>query len=179
MEQHHNQKSALLMVTYILNKIHSIISSVLYKIGMVFMSLMTLAVLIQVLMRYVFSSPISWIEEFCIYSMFLMTFLLAPYIALKKMNISMTLFYDRIKNIKAKMIINILLNLISIWGIYTVYPSMMEVVLNNINVTTTQMPLTKGQFYLIVPISFFMVITISIEQILADFHKTTKDSQRV
>ena len=122
------------MVTYILNKIHSIISSVLYKIGVVFMSLMTLAVLIQVLMRYVFSSPISWIEEFCIYSMFLMTFLLAPYIALKKMNISMTLFYDKIKNIKAKMIINNIIKFNFHLGIYTVYPSMMEVVLNNINV---------------------------------------------
>ena len=157
-----------------LGRLHKWVSGFCLQLGIVFMSLMTLAVFIQVIMRYIFSRPISWIEEFCIYSMFFLAFLLSPYIVLHRLHISMTMFYEKIRNPKVRMFVDILLEMVSIAGIYTIMGSIIEVVYNSMKVTTTQMPLTKGQIYLVVPFSFILAITISAQHILANLLAISK-----
>ena len=166
MENRHSFLIPLVILTKITNIAHRFLSFLGLHLGAIFMILMTIAVLFQVVIRYVFSNPVSWIEEMCIYSMFFLTFLLAPYILLNKLHISMTLLYDRINKQELVFVVDILLNVVAIYGICTLIPSIFEVVYNNLNVTTTQMPLTKGQIYMIVPISFILMITIPLEQIL-------------
>lgn len=151
-------------------------------LGMALLSCMTLAVLLQVFMRYIFNNPISWIEEFSVYCMFLMVFLLLPYIALHQLNISMTLFYDKISQPTPRLILDIFIQVISCYGIIAITPVLLEVIVNNWTVTTTQMPLSKGQFYAVVPLSFFFVITITVQNIIRStiqhFHPKREGEER-
>ena len=55
---------------------------------------MTAAVLIQVLFRYAFNSPISWTEEFSIFSMIWMAFLVAPIAYRSGANVSIGVIRD-------------------------------------------------------------------------------------
>ena len=155
-------------IALVIDKLHRFLSKVFLYIGILLMASMTLAILVQVMMRYVVGNPIAWIEEFCVYAMFVMAFILAPFLMLYKLNISMTLFYDKITNKKLKLVIDFLLNLLIIIGGIIVLPSLLDIVQSNMSVSNAQVLLSKGQIFLVAPISFILIVTITVGNIVKD-----------
>ncbi len=154
--------------TRAIDRFHTYISTFCMYVGVFFLGTMTCAILVQVVMRYVIGNPISWIEEYCVSSMFIISFLLGPYLILRGMNISMTLFYDRVTNKTAKFLLDLMLNAVTAAVILFIFPSLINIVSSNMDVANTQLPITKGSLYLVAPFSFFLMFTIILQTIVRD-----------
>ena len=149
-------------------KAHAVIAHVLLWIASVLMSLMALGVLLQVLMRYVFNNPVPWIEEFSVYSMFIMSFFAGPYLILYKLNVSMTLFYDKVTNKIFKLLLNLFLHSLILFGCIRLLPNLLTLIQNSMSVMATQIPISKGQLYSVVPLSLVLMATITIQHFVQD-----------
>lgn len=72
------------------------IAAVFRVVALVLVAAMTGSILLQVLFRYVLNRPIGWTEEFSIYSMIWMTFLVAPIAYRQGLNVAIEVVLDQL-----------------------------------------------------------------------------------
>jgi TRAP-type C4-dicarboxylate transport system permease small subunit len=87
------------------------IATVFRVVALVLVAAMTGSILLQVLFRYVLNRPIGWTEEFSIYSMIWMTFLVAPIAYRQGLNVAIEVLLDQLRP-RGRAVVELLLTLL-------------------------------------------------------------------
>ncbi|MGL4676999.1 MAG: TRAP transporter small permease [Brevinema sp.] len=146
--------------------IHKLFCRFFVNMATFFLIVMTVLIVIQVLLRYFFNSPLPWAEEVAVYLMLWMAYLCLPYLVYSNQNISMTLLSDRFVGTKIQYILEILYVLFIVFTGLTWYPYAILSVKNGFLVSLTQIPLSMGVVLSVIPVSLLLMITIALQKLI-------------
>ena len=132
--------------------------------------LMTAAVLVQVLFRYALNSPISWTEEFSIFSMIWMAFLVAPIAYRSGANVSIGVIRDLFAG-RALAVLQIVLTLLILAILAVLFRHSLFYVQRGFGSTATSLPVTMGWIYLAMPLGLGGMIAVGLELLLRGLHE--------
>lgn len=95
----------------VLSRLNARIASLFRLMALILIAAMTASILIQVLFRYALNRPIGWTEEFSIYSMIWMTFLVAPVAYRQGLNVAIEVLLDQLSR-RGRAMLELLLTLL-------------------------------------------------------------------
>ncbi len=121
------------------------------------LSLMGLAVALQIAMRYVFNMPLIWSEEFARYIFVWITFIGAGYGARKGSHISMEYFYNKFAP-KTRKIIAVSTNVLSIGAFAYVFPTAVSFMLEQNSIASSAMQMPMSWLFAAVPIGCALMV---------------------
>jgi len=134
--------------------------------AMLFLVGMTLAILVQVFQRYVMNAPLSWPEEAARYMMVWMTFLVAPGAyrdnAFVRMESLVTRLFGR-PRLAAEMLVH---GLIVATAVVLFFEAAWMVGESSM-MQSTALGIGMDRVFLVLPISFALVVLVGVEKILA------------
>ncbi len=119
---------------------------------------------LQIVMRFVFSSPLQWPEELARYLHVWITFIGIGYGIRKGSHIGMTLIKDRLKPLPSK-ILSIFFDLLNIFAFVVLLISSLNFVEHQ-NVLSTAMQIPMQLVYGVIPVFTFVCILYSIASIV-------------
>ncbi|WP_306252249.1 TRAP transporter small permease [Parvularcula sp. IMCC14364] len=128
---------------------------------------MTLIVMVQVVARYGFNNSPAWTEELAKTMMVWTAFLVAPWAYREGTNVSISFFTEDLpKAIKSTLQIGI--TLLVIWICAVFFAESLDFVLRGMQSKSATLPMQVGAFYVIVPVSFALLILVGIETVLRE-----------
>lgn len=137
------------------------------RIAMILAAIMTGMILIQVFFRYFLNHSLPWPEELAKFTMVWMTFLVAPYAYRKGLNVNMELFVSKIPK-KIRGMLEILLHIFIILMAYYLLNEGLGMVKRGMRIRASTVNFKIGYVYLILPISFGMMMIGGVERILKE-----------
>ena len=121
-------------------------------IAVLCMVLILVLVLAQVVMRYVFNTPLTWSEELAVFVMIWLTFIGSLICMRDNEHIEVTILVDHMPR-ALKRIVMIFSRLASIIFLLVVAYYGLELVMENVGVTSVANQLSMGLVYTIIPLS--------------------------
>jgi len=140
-----------------------------YTAGLLMLG-MLVVVFLQVVFRYVLNDSLGWTEEISKTLMVWMAFLVAPASYRAGSNVSITIFYDALPVLSARLL-SVLINCLVLWIVTVLFYYSFGFVQRGMYSIAASLPLETAWFYLVVPISLAALILVSIEQLLRDVLK--------
>ena len=137
------------------------------RIAMILAAIMTGMILIQVFFRYFLNHSLPWPEELAKFTMVWMTFLVAPYAYRKGLNVNMELFVSKIPK-RIRGMLEILLHIFVILMAYYLLNEGLGMVKRGMRIRASTVNFKIGYVYLILPISFGMMMIGGVERILKE-----------
>ena len=128
---------------------------------------MTGMILIQVFFRYFLNHSLPWPEELAKFTMVWMTFLVAPYAYRKGLNVNMELLVSKIPK-RIRVMLEILLHILIIFMAYYLLNEGLGMVKRGMRIRASTVNFKIGYVYMILPISFGMMMLVGVERILKD-----------
>ena len=158
--------------------IHKVICKIFVNTATICLIIMTLIIVVQVLLRYFFNSPLPWPEEVAVYLMLWMSYLCLPYLVYSNQNVSITFLPDYFKGTKVQYILEIIYVMFILFTGVIWYPFAIQGMQNGFLITLSQIPISMGIILTIVPVSLFFMITIAAQKLFlsvcmllgVDFH---------
>ena len=141
------------------------LSKLAKRVVAVLLVIMLTIVIVQVALRYGFSSPISWAEEVSKTLMVWAAFLVAPIAYREGTNVSIELFADALPSL-ARRISEIVITLLVLWIVCVFLIESVPLVERGMSVSAASLPVPKGVFYAILPVSFLWLILVTVERLL-------------
>lgn len=126
---------------------------------------MLVIVMLQVVFRYLLNSPIGWAEEVSKTLMVWSAFLLAPVAYREGINVSIDLFADALPALLRR-ILEIVITLLVLWIVCIFLLESLPLVERAMKVSAASLPVPKGVFYAILPLSFAWLVLATIERLL-------------
>jgi TRAP-type C4-dicarboxylate transport system permease small subunit len=155
-----------LVINY-LGKFNEFILNWFTRLATLLIAVMTGIVLIQVFFRYVLNHSLPWPEELAKFMMVWMTFLVAPYAYRQGLNVNMELFVSRIPP-RLRSILEILLHVFIILLAFYLLREGLGMMKRGIRIRASTVNFKMAYVYVIVPISFGMMMIGGGERILRD-----------
>ncbi len=128
------------------------VNKILDGISVLCMVLILLLVVAQVAMRYIFNSPLTWSEELAVFVMIWLTFIGSLICMRDKEHIEVTILVDHLPHTLQRMVI-VFSRLASIFFLLIVAYYGLELVRENMTVTSPANKLSMGLVYTIIPLS--------------------------
>lgn len=153
-------------VIYIIDKFHKTVCGILVNLATICLIFMTASIILQVLLRYFFKMPLRWVEEFAVYLMVWMSYLCLPYLVYADKNVVMELIYGKFKDTKVKYIFDIFYICFIVFIAVVYFPFSVSSFKTGINISANLLPITLGVVRIIIPISLFLTITVSLEKLI-------------
>ena len=116
------------------------------------MALILLLVVLQVVMRYVFNSPLTWSEELAVYVMIWLTFIGSLICMRDKEHIEVTILVDHLPRPLQRIVVAFS-RLASVFFLLVVAYYGFELVMENMTVTSPANKISMGLVYTIIPLS--------------------------
>ncbi|TQV67737.1 TRAP transporter small permease [Exilibacterium tricleocarpae] len=129
--------------------------------------LMTSAVLIQVLFRYVLNDSLSWTEEFAKVMMVWTAFLVAPWAYRRGQNVSINIFSEAMSR-PYRLVLQIGLNLLVLWIVYVLFIESLAFWSRGQSIQSATMGIEMAWFYSVVPFGFSALFLVGCELVLRD-----------
>ena len=131
----------------------------------------TLVLFINIVLRYLFNSGLSWAEEYISYAMIWATFLGASICVRQKAHVAMTLILDGVKSETKRKIYQAVLRLVSIlFCVWVLYLGIKQVIfLKGMDQTSPAMRLPMYFPYLAIPIGFGLMVIRLIEEFIGQY----------
>ncbi len=150
-----------------LGKFNEIVLDWFTRIAMILAAIMTGMILIQVFFRYFLNHSLPWPEELAKFTMVWMTFLVAPYAYRKGLNVNMELFVSKIPK-KIRGLLEILLHILIILMAFYLLNEGLGMVKRGMRIRASSVNFKIGYVYMILPISFGMMMIGGLERILRE-----------
>ena len=131
----------------------------------VLLVIMLSVVILQVLFRYGFNSPISWAEELSKTLMVWSAFLIAPLAFREGINVSIDLFKDAWPR-RVRLISELIIAFLILWIVSVFLWESIWLVGRGMKVSAASLPVATGVFYSILPVSFVALLLAVVERIL-------------
>lgn len=122
-------------------------------------------VMAQVAFRYGFNSPISWAEEVSKTLMVWAAFLVAPMAYRDGTNVSIDLFADALPP-SLRRVSELVITCLVLWIVIVFLRESIPLVERGMSVSAASVPVPKGIFYAILPVSFSWLALVTIERLL-------------
>lgn len=126
---------------------------------------MTVVIMVQVVSRYVFNSPISWSEELSKSLMVWATFLVAPWALRHGANVSIDMFSEALP-FRLNAAISLLLTALTMWIVFVLLGESLALVERGMTSRAPTLPILTGYIYAIVPVSFAAMLGVGAEMFL-------------
>jgi TRAP-type C4-dicarboxylate transport system permease small subunit len=153
-----------------LGRFNELFASVARVIALSLVGVMTAAVLLQVFFRYVLNRPISWTEEFSIFSMIWMAFLVAPIAYRSGANVSIEVIRNLFKG-RALAVLQIVLTVLILAILAILFRHSLLYVARGFGSTATSLPVTMGWIYIAMPLGLGGMIAVGLELLLRGLHE--------
>ena len=137
------------------------------RIAMVLAATMTGMILIQVIFRYFLNHSLPWPEELAKFTMVWMTFLVAPYAYRQGLNVNMELFVSKIPK-RIRGLLEIFLHVLIILMAYYLLNEGLGMVKRGLRIRASTVDFKIGYVYMILPVSFSMIMLVGVERIIKD-----------
>ena len=148
-----------------LGKFNEFVLNWFTRLAMILAAVMTGMILIQVFFRYFLNHSLPWPEELAKFTMVWMTFLVAPYAYRKGLNVNMELFVSKIPK-RMRGLLQILLHILIILMAYYLLNEGLGMVKRGLRIRASSINFKIGYIYMILPISFGMMMIGGVEHIL-------------
>lgn len=144
---------SLALLEKLLIKINTPISRLGENIAGFFLIIMSIIVILQVILRYLFNTPLDWTDETSRFLMIYMTYLALPAVYLADKNIAMTLFLDKIKGKRFSHLLLSAIHFLSI-GIFYLWVKSGITFFGSGGVSADSLPINMYVVYFIPPFMF-------------------------
>lgn len=150
-----------------LNTVTTPVAKVLRSVAGILLLVMTVAVVVQVLFRYVFNVPLSWTDEAARFLMIYMTYLCLPFVYLADKNIAMT-FVTEIVEKKAPRVFALLglVAHISAIIVFAVWIKFGWNFYNTGSVMADSLPIPMYVIYIIPPVMMAVTMVYALQKII-------------
>ena len=138
-------------------------------IALVLIAVMTAAVLFQVFFRYGLNRPISWTEEFAIFSMIWMAFLVAPIAYRSGAYVCIEIVRDLFKG-RAQAILQIVITVMILAILIVLFRHSINYMQRGFGSTASSLPITMGWIYISMPLGLGGLILVGVELLLRAVH---------
>jgi TRAP-type C4-dicarboxylate transport system permease small subunit len=139
-------------------------------------AVMTAAVLAQVFFRYVLNRPISWTEEFSIFSMIWMAFLVAPIAYRSGANVSIEVIRDLFKG-RTLAVLNVVMSLLVLGILAVLFRHSLIYMQRGFGSTASSLPITMGWIYISMPLGLGAMIVVGLELLLRGVHELIRPAE--
>ena len=126
---------------------------------------MLVIVMMQVVFRYLLNNPIGWAEEVSKTLMVWSAFLLAPVAYREGINVSIDLFADALPAL-IRRVLEIVIALLVLWIVCVFLVESLPLVERAMRVSAASLPVPRGVFYAILPLSFAWLALATVERLL-------------
>lgn len=148
-----------------IGRFNDVLCTIYKHIAWVLIAVMTIAVLVQVLFRYGFNSPIAWTEEFSIFAMIWMTFLIAPIAYRRGAFVAIEIIRDLFKG-RLQAALQLFLNILAMLVILSLFKHSIIYVDRGFVSTAASLPVSNGWLYMSMPLGLAVMLTVGIEVLL-------------
>jgi TRAP-type transport system small permease protein len=145
-------------------------------IALSLIAVMTAAVLVQVFYRYVLNNPISWTEEFSIFSMIWMAFLVAPIAYRSGANVSIEVLRDLFKG-RAQAALQLVLTVLVLAILVVLFRHSLIYMRRGFGSTASSLPITMGWIYISMPLGLGAMIVVGLELLLRAVHELIRPAE--
>ena len=145
------------------------------RIAMVLAAVMTAMILVQVVFRYFLNHSLPWPEELAKFTMVWMTFLVAPYAYRQGLNVNMELFVSKIPR-RIRCLLEILLHALIIIMAWYLLNEGLGMIKRGMRIRASSVDFKIGYVYLILPISFGMMMIGGVERVLKELRTAISPS---
>ncbi len=128
---------------------------------------MTVIVLVQVLLRYVFNDSLVWSEELAKILMVWTAFLIAPWAYRQGANVSIALFVTVLPNL-IRSLLRILIHLLVVWILLVLFQESIAFCARGFEISAATLPVRMGWFYSVVPFALGATLLVAVELLLKD-----------
>lgn len=145
-------------------------------IALSLIAVMTASVLVQVFFRYVLNRPISWTEEFSIFSMIWMAFLVAPIAYRSGANVSIEVLRDLFKG-RAQSVLQLVLTVLVLAILVVLFRHSLIYMRRGFGSTASSLPITMGWIYISMPLGLGAMIVVGLELLLRAVHELIRPAE--
>ena len=159
----------LAVVDNFLKKINEPLANIGERIGGIFLILMSVIVIVQVLFRYLFNSPLDWTDETSRFLMIYMTYLALPAVYLSDKNIAMTLFLDMIKGKRFGHLLMFFIHILSIVA-FVIWVKAGVTFYESGGVRADSLPVDMYVIYFIPPFMFLLTCLSALQKAISELN---------
>lgn len=159
-----------------LGRFNALFASAARLAALSLVAVMTAAVLLQVFFRYVLNRPISWTEEFSIFAMIWMAFLVAPIAYRSGANVSIGVIRDLFKG-RAFAVLQIVLTVLILAILVILFRHSLFYVQRGFGSTATSLPVTMGWIYIAMPLGLGGMVAVGLELLLRGLHELFRPAE--
>ena len=156
-------------ISLALGRFNEVFSRVARVLALALVAAMTAAVLVQVFFRYVLNQPTSWTEEFSIFAMIWMAFLVAPIAYRSGANVAIEVVRDLFRG-RALALLQLVLTVLVLMILAVLFRHSVIYVGRGFGSTASSLPITMGWIYLSMPLGLGGMIVVGLELLLRDLH---------
>ena len=128
---------------------------------------MVVVVILQIIFRYLLNDSLIWPEEVSKTMMVWTAFLVAPWAYRNGANVRIEMFVDEFSPF-LRSILKLFLNLLVLWIVIVFFKESFGFWERGLTVRADSLPFQVAWFYSIVPIAFFLLLLVGVEQIMRD-----------
>ncbi|MDX2145504.1 MAG: TRAP transporter small permease [Rhodospirillaceae bacterium] len=126
------------------------------------LAVMTFAVLVQIVFRYVFNNSLSWSEELAKVMMVWATMLVAPWAYRMGANVSIDLFAEALPA-RLRAVLGFVLNLLVVWIVWIFLIESVALWQRGADTLSATLPVKMSVFYAILPLGFGGMLAVGVE----------------
>lgn len=153
-----------------LGRFNALFAKAARLIALSLVGLMTAAVLVQVFFRYILNSPISWTEEFSIFAMIWMAFLVAPIAYRSGANVSIEVIRNLFKG-PALAVLQLVMTVLILAILVILFRHSLLYVQRGFGSTASSLPIAMGWIYIAMPLGLGGMIVVGVELLLRGLHE--------
>ena len=140
------------------------VNKILDGVSVLCMVLILLLVIVQVAMRYLFNSPLTWSEELAVFVMIWLTFIGSLICMRDKEHIEVTILVDHLPRPLQRIVVAFS-RLASVFFLLVVAYYGFELVMENMTVTSPANKISMGMVYTIIPLSSLGMVFYLVKEI--------------
>ncbi len=159
-----------------LSALNDRIATVFRMVALVLVAAMTGSILLQVLFRYVLNRPIGWTEEFSIYSMIWMTFLVAPIAYRQGMNVAIEVVLDQF-GLRGRALVELLLTLLVLVLLAALLYFAIIYSQRGLGSLASSLPVRMFWIYVSMPLGMAAMLLVGIELLLRNIARLADPSR--
>lgn len=141
------------------------IAAVFRAVALVLVAAMTGSILLQVVFRYALNRPIGWTEEFSIYSMIWMTFLVAPIAYRQGLNVAIEVVLDQFRP-RGRAVVELILTLMVLVLLAALLYFSIIYSQRGLGSLASSLPVRMFWIYVSMPIGMIAMLLVGIELLL-------------
>lgn len=161
--------AAVRALILVLGRFNEVFAKGARLVALSLIAVMTASVLVQVFFRYVLNRPISWTEEFSIFAMIWMTFLVAPIAYRSGAFVCIEIIRDLFKG-RALAALQVVLTVLILVLLVILLRHSLIYVQRGFGSTASSLPIRMGWIYLAMPIGVGGMIVVGLELLLRGIH---------